>query len=127
MKTKIIFLILILIDFLEANIQINDKMFHNLERIIDHKNDKSEYDFNNRIILKNVFTTQEEIISYEILNYRAIAKHDSGFFTNHIIIITFKNRIEFYDIYQSLIGVLTFDFDISNVYIFKNNDGKVKN
>ena len=83
------------------------------------------YDVENRVSLQNIFTENEIIENYNLLNYRTISKHDSGVFTNIIVVYNTGNLLKILDIFGNLLYQKSFDVDINNIYIFTSNDGKV--
>ncbi len=111
----------------KSNSNIPNEIFY----LIEDKLRNSGYDFENRFFLLNKFSNDnknememgKEILSYEILHYRAYAKHDSGVFSSYMILMAFKNRIEIYDLYNHLLAHRNFDFEINDVITFKNQEG----
>jgi hypothetical protein len=103
-----------------ASFNINQNIISLMEEKLQH----SDYDFQNRLFLNNLITQEKEIISYEILHYRAYSKHDTGIFASYLILIVYRNRLEIYDFYNHLLAAKDFDFEINNIKAFHNQDGK---
>lgn len=102
--------------------------FNNKQSIISHLEERlhnSDFDFQNRLFLNNLITQEKQIISYEILHYRAYSKHDTGIFASYLILIVYKNRLEIFDLYNNILAHKDFEYEINNIKAFHNQDGKL--
>lgn len=82
----------------------------------------SSYDIGNRLILEQSLNYNTSIDKYDFIYYKPIARHDSGGFTNIIIITALNDTLYFHDIYMNRIFDIKLNYSIGDVITFKQID-----
>lgn len=86
------------------------------------KKDIFSYDIANRLIMEQSLKYNSSIDKYEFLYYKPIAKHDSGAFTQILIITALNDTLYFNDVYMNQIFNLKLNYSIRELITFKQID-----
>ena len=104
--------------------------FHSILHSIQNEESTNtdNYDIDKRFISLSIITPHNNksdylnISSYNFLYYNSIAKHQNGYFSTILVLISINNTIYFSDIYGKIFYSHKFNFTINNILDFKSQD-----
>lgn len=82
---------------------------------------QNSYDIKNRFILSNSYDFAN-FTDYDFFYYKSITKHDNGFFSNILLMMSRNNTIFFHDVFGHFVYNFTLDYPVSKLLSFKVSD-----